>query len=197
MTLVDTILLSNLLFHYVFMIVLIGILVLQKFSRKKSEQRGIVPYIVLCSGISIFMILDTLRFLGVEFPEILLWANPFLAIIIGSTILWNSYHVKGKINRPVSFVIFLMTFVIASSEVFKTIYGSPGYWLYGSIATFVATMLLYYVIIDFLREEKRGAKKKRYYKKIIIWIGVILFIVLISWGVFEGVRHEIWEELIK
>ena len=197
MTLVDTILLSNLLFHYVFMIVLIGILVLQKFNRKKSEQRGIVPYIVLCSGISIFMILDTLRFLGVEFPEILLWTNPFLAITLGSIVLWNSYYVKGKINRPVSFVIFLMTFVIASSEVFKTIYGFPGYWLYGSVATFVATMLLYYVIIDFLREEKRGVKKKRYYNKIIIWIGVILLIVLISWGVFEGVKHEIWGELIK
>lgn len=184
MTLADTVVLSNLFFHYIFIIVLIGILILQKINRKKDEQRGITPYIVLCSGIAIFMILDTLRFLGVDFPGVLLWTNPFLAITIGSIILWNSYNVKGKINRPVSFVIFLMTLVVASSEVFKNIYGTPGYWLYGSIATFIATMLLYYVVVDFLRGKKRGTKKKICYKKIIMWLGLILFIVLIVWGIF-------------
>jgi hypothetical protein len=137
------------------MIVLVGILTLEKFDRKEY-QKGIIPYIFVCSFIALFMVADTLRFLEFRLPYIVLWINPILTIIIISIILWNSYNIGKCVNKRISVSIFIFGIGISLFESLKNIYVSLNYWLFGSICTFIATILLYFVIINFLIKRRIG-----------------------------------------
>jgi len=155
MDFISSIIWTNLLFHFILMVVLIGILILEKFDWKEY-QRGIVPYILVCSFIALFMVVDTLRFLEFMPDSIILWANPFLTMTIMSFILWNSYNIGKNTSRILSFVIFGSGIVIAFFEIMKIISNSINYWLFGSISTFIATMLIYFLIINFLIKRRKG-----------------------------------------
>ena len=155
MDFISSIIWTNLLFHFILMVVLVGILILEKFNRKRY-QKGIIPYIFVCSFIALFMVVDTLRFLEFRLPYVALWINPILTIIIISIILWNSYNIGKCANKSISISIFVFGLGISLFESLKNIRISLNYWLFGSVCTFIATILLYFAIINFLIRMRGG-----------------------------------------
>ncbi|MCK4997731.1 hypothetical protein KAS08_05495 [Candidatus Pacearchaeota archaeon] len=180
MAIIEGLVLSNLLVHYIILIVLAGSLTLEFFRRK--DKRGIKIYYFVISGISIFMIIESLRYLVTGINPVLFFLNPGLAVIIGFMIFFNSIRNK-EADKKNSFLIFMYTWLIALNEIFKILNMGEIYGLLSSLVTGIATYLLFFVIINFLINTskevgvKKFAETRKKEMEIFFVVGLILFFV--------------------
>ncbi len=153
MTFVEWYTLGNALSHYITTIVLVGICIIFYF-KKNSHKKRILWYIIPCSLISIFMILEGLTALGIKLPKETGIANGLLAIIIGTIFAVNSSKIKEKTGTKIGYSILIATFIIGILEVLKSYLQDSIYFIMSSSVTFTATILAYILIVRYLAKVK-------------------------------------------
>ncbi|MCH7851051.1 MAG: spermidine/putrescine ABC transporter substrate-binding protein [Nanoarchaeota archaeon] len=184
-----SIVLGNLIMYFVVLFSLLGILFSEFFTLGKDRRKGVSFYIILTFGLAAFIIINALKHFEVKFPSVLLWVNPFLIVIIGAAVLWNSYYVKGMASKKISFLVFFFSFVIAVTEIFKIIFIESIDLILNSFASGIFLLLIWAIIIDFLRNISKGAsgekqKLRKKELKIFFIFGlsslIVLGVILIS-----------------
>ena len=142
--------LTNYFIESILLIILIGILTMEFFDRKKDNRKGILGFLILSIGITIFIIIDTYRFFtgiskGILLTGLIIWTIFLLSIfIINCVRVWNKINKKLFWGVPI-FVIGILLF-----EVLPKFFVDLSIEILNIITTAGAMILLYFLIIKFL-----------------------------------------------
>ena len=113
--LIKSLALTNYFVQSILLIILIGILTLEFFNRKKDNRKGVLGFLILSIGITIFIIIDTYRFFtgiskGILLTGLIIWTIFLLSIfIINCVRVWNKINIKLFCGVPI-FVIGILLF---------------------------------------------------------------------------------------
>jgi len=137
------------LVHFIFAVVLGGILIVEYHKRKKKFIGGILGYGLFLIVIIGFFIFDIYRNLVVSFVW-MNWICLSLAILANISFLSTSFKYLKYINKKLFFSVPVFAVSIIIIEILRLLYADKSFEIYTAIATLSATLLGYFVIVKFL-----------------------------------------------
>jgi len=148
--LIKGIALSNYLIQYILLILLSGVLITEYFKREKDSKKGVLGFLILSIGITIFIVFDTYRFF-IDYNK-----GIFMIMLMGMNIsllsffVVNCIRVWSKINKKLFFAIPVFVIgIIVFEQIFKLSL-DISLEILNAVTTGGATILLYFLIIKFL-----------------------------------------------
>ncbi len=146
---VNGLILSSAIVHFVLVVVLGGILITEYYKRKEKLRGGILEYGVFLIVILTFFVLDAYRNFVVSLV-LINWINLFLAILANILFLGISLRYFKYINKILFFSIPPFSIGIVIIEVLRLLQVGKNLEIFTAITTLVATTLGYFVIVSFL-----------------------------------------------
>lgn len=153
---------SNYLIQYILLILLVGILITEYYKRKKDNRKGVLAFLLLSMGITIFIIFDTYRFFIGYNKGIFLTVLMGMNIVLLSFFVVNCVSVWGKINKKLFFIIpVFVTGIIIFEQMFKW-FLDISLEILNTVAMGGATILFYFLVFKFLiTTSERGIESRK------------------------------------
>lgn len=154
---IGSIVLSSALVHFILVITLVGILIVEYTKKDEKFKAAIIGYIGFLIVIFAFFVLDVYR--NIIGASILInWIALFLAFLANVLLILVSFRYFKYINKKLFFSIPLFSVSMVIIEVLRILYVDKSFEIYTAIVAIVATILAYFVIVGFLINTS-GEKK--------------------------------------
>ena len=147
--LVNVISLSNYFIQFVIFIILIGILFLEYFGKRKNKK-GIIGFIIISVSITIFVALDTYRFFSGINTKVFLMTLMAMNIFQLSFLIINAIYVRKHINWKLFFGIPIFVLGLISFEYLISFFFHQRLEVLNVLAMGGASILYYFLIIKLI-----------------------------------------------
>lgn len=149
MLITNSLVLSTYLLAYVLLIVLMGVIILEYFKRKKSERKWIINFLIFVIVLTSVIVLGTYRYFGSleGIPTTLLI---ILSFVLLGLFIWSLYSVWNKINKKIFFIIVFFTFLIIISKIMGIFYFNDFFELMNALGILGDMISYYFLVIKFL-----------------------------------------------
>ena len=151
--------LSSAFVHFVLVIILGGILIVEYFQRKKEFRMGIRGYILFLVFIFAFFIFDVYRNL-ITSSTLITWICLSLAILANILFISTSLKYWKHMNKKIFFFIPPFAIGIIVFEVLRLLQVGKYLEIYTAMSTLIATLFEYFIIVGFLISITRRKNEK-------------------------------------